>query len=181
MFVKLIGMIVLGLLSSALSYYDKNAYVAVFDDILGREEEDSLAVKVGRGFIYGFFFPVYFFLLLIGLIALVLFLIAAGIVAAIVFGIVWGTEKVIPDEWIGNVIVLLFRKIGLSEPPHTEEQVAIPEEPAPPVSPPPAPQASDVTESDDNSSESEKSEPKEEDSAEKPDEGPNVTRRHSLD
>jgi hypothetical protein len=181
MFVKLIGMIVLGLLSAALSYYDKNAYVAVFDDILGREEEDSLAVKVGRGFIYGFFFPVYFFLLLIGLIALVLFLIVAGIVAAIVFGIVWVTEKVIPDDWIGNVIVTVFRKIGLSEPPPMEEQVAIPDEQSPPVAPPPSPHATDVPKVDDASSEPEKSKPEEEDSAEKPDEGPNVTRRHSLD
>ncbi len=168
MFVKLVGMIVLGLLSAALSYYQKNPYLGVLDDILGREEDDSLAVKVGRGFIYGFFFPIYFVLLLIGLIALVIFLIVAGIVAAIMFGIIWVTEKMLPDEWLGSFLVGIFSKIGLREPPTTQEQVSTPEG-LPPAAP-------DVPSADDASSE-----PKEEDSAKEPEGGPNVTRRHSLD
>lgn len=57
MIIKLIGMIALGLVSAALSYYNKNFYVRVFNDILGREEEEDVAARVGRGFFYGFFFP----------------------------------------------------------------------------------------------------------------------------
>ncbi len=117
MILKLIGMIALGLVSAALSYYDKNLYVRVFNDILGREEEEDLAAKVGRGFFYGFFSPVYFVLLLSGLIFLISFLIVAGIIAAIVFVIVWVTEKLLPNHWIGKICLDLFSKIGLSGPP----------------------------------------------------------------
>lgn len=116
MILKLIGMLALGFVSAALSYYDKNFYVRVFNDILGREEEENLSAKVGRGFFYGFFFPVYFVLLLAGLLALISFLIVAGIIAAIVFVIVWLTEKILPNEWIGKLCLDLFSKIGISRP-----------------------------------------------------------------
>jgi hypothetical protein len=116
MILKLIGMLVLGLVSAALSYYDKNFYVRVFNDILGREEEEDVTAKVGRGFFYGFFFPIYFVLLLSGLMALISFLIVAGIIAAIVFVIVWVTEKILPNQWIGKLCLDLFSKIGLSGP-----------------------------------------------------------------
>jgi hypothetical protein len=110
---KLLGMIVLGLLSAALSYYKKNYYVRAFDDILGREEDDKAAVRVGRGFLYGFFFPVYFVLLLTALVALISFLILAGIIAAIIFVIVWVTEKILPHAWFGNLVGGLFQTLGL--------------------------------------------------------------------
>lgn len=112
-FWKFIGMIVLGLLSAALSYYKKNYYVRALDDILGREEDDKVEVRIGRGFLYGFFFPVYFGLILFGLVALISFLIVAGIIAAIIFVIVWVTEKILPHEWFGNLIGGLFKSIGL--------------------------------------------------------------------
>jgi hypothetical protein len=110
---KLIGMIVLGLLSALLSYYKKNYYVRAFDDILGREEDDKTEVRVGRGFLYGFFFPVYFVLLLTALVALISFLILAGIMAAIIFVIVWVTEKILPHAWFGNLVGSLFQTLGL--------------------------------------------------------------------
>ncbi len=109
----LIAMIVLGLLGAALSHYDKNYYVRVFDDILGREEDKKPETRVGRGFIYGFFFPLYFILVCSGLLLLIVFLILAGIVAAIVFFIVWITEKLLPHDWFGNLCLQLFDKIGL--------------------------------------------------------------------
>lgn len=116
MLLKLIGMIVLGLISAALSYYNKNYYVRVFNDILGREEDEGAAARAGRGFFYGFLFPIYFVLLLSGLAALISFLIVAGIIAAIVFVLVWVTEKILPNEWIGGLCLQLFDKIGLRGP-----------------------------------------------------------------
>jgi hypothetical protein len=116
MILKLIGMIVLGLLSAALSFYKKNYYVRAFDDILGREEDEKAETRIGRGFLYGFFFPVYFVLLLTALIALIAFLIVAGIIAAIIFVIVWVTEKILPHEWFGNLVGGLFKSIGLKGP-----------------------------------------------------------------
>jgi hypothetical protein len=116
---KLIGMIVLGLLSAALSYYRKNYYVRAFDDIMGREEEDKTDTRIGRGFLYGFFFPVYFVLLLSGLGALISFLIVAGIIAAIIFVIVWVTEKILPHEWFGTLIRGLFDRVGIKGPRET--------------------------------------------------------------
>ncbi len=110
---KLIGMIVLGLVSGALSYYKKNFFVNIFNDILGREEDEDTATRVGRGFFYGFLFPLYFMLLIAGLAALISFLITAGIIAAIVFVLVWVTEKILPQKWIGEICVSLFRKVGL--------------------------------------------------------------------
>lgn len=130
MILKLIGMIVLGLLSAVLSYYGKNYYVRVFDDILGREEDKKPETRVGRGFIYGFFFPWYFFLVCVGLIALIAFIVIAGIVAAIVFIIVWITEKILPHDWFGGLCIRLFQKIGLkgSLPPEEVTQPVAPAE-----------------------------------------------------
>jgi hypothetical protein len=116
MFLKLIGMIVLGLLSAALSYYGKNYYVRAFDDIMGREDDEKAETRIGRGFLYGFFFPVYFVLLLSGLVALVAFLITAGIIAAIIFVIVWVTEKILPHDWFGGLIRSLFDSVGIKGP-----------------------------------------------------------------
>jgi hypothetical protein len=116
MIAYLIGMLVLGILSALLSYYGKNYYVRVFDDILGREDDEKLSARVGRGFLYGFFFPAYFFLLGLGLIALLMFLIVAGIIAAIIFVIVWITEKILPHGWFGDILEACFSKIGLSSP-----------------------------------------------------------------
>lgn len=130
----LIGMIVLGIASALLSYYKKNYYVRVFNDILGREEDDEVAARVGRGFWYGFWFPIYFSLLITGLIALIAFLIVAGIIAAIVFILVWITEKILPGSAIGNFLIGLFQKIGFSGAP---EPVAEPV--AQPAAPPAAP------------------------------------------
>ncbi|MGC8603138.1 MAG: hypothetical protein ACP5VS_05550 [Desulfomonilaceae bacterium] len=110
---KLIGMIILGLVSGVLSYYRKNFFVNIFDDILGREETTDNVIKVGRGFFYGFFFPFYFLLLLAGLAALISFIISAGIIAAIVFILVWVTEKILPQKWVGEICLSLFKKIGL--------------------------------------------------------------------
>lgn len=115
MILKLLGMIVLGLISAVLSYYDKNFYVRVFNDILGREEDENLAARVGRGFFYGFFFPVYFVLLLAALAALVVFVIVAGVVAGIVFVIVWITEKILPNEWLGKLLLDLFAAVGIAK------------------------------------------------------------------
>lgn len=116
MLLKLIGMIVLGLISAALSYYNKNYYVRVFNDILGREEDEGAAARAGRGFFYGFLLPIYFVLLLLGLAALIAFLVAAGIIAAIIFVLVWITEKILPNDWVGGVCIQLFEKVGLRGP-----------------------------------------------------------------
>lgn len=115
MILKLLGMIVLGLISAVLSYYDKNFYVRVFNDILGRDDDENLAARVGRGFFYGFFFPVYFVLLLTALSALVVFVIVAGVVAGIVFVIVWVTEKILPNAWLGKLILDLFAAVGIAK------------------------------------------------------------------
>ncbi len=113
---KLVGMIILGVLSAALSYYNRNYFVRVFDDILGREEEENTETKLGRGFIYGFLFPVYFVLLLAGLIALLTFLVAAGILAGIAFVLIWVTEKILPKDAVGALVKSVFDKIGLKGP-----------------------------------------------------------------
>jgi len=141
MILKLIVMIVLGTLSGILSYYNKNFYVRVFDDILGREQDENTAVKVGRGFFYGFLFPIYFALLLTGLICLIAFLIAAGIIAAIVFVLVWVTEKILPNESVGSLLIGLFEKIGLSGAPISREPEAAPLNPPAPAGPPLAPES----------------------------------------
>jgi len=114
---KLLVMFLLGILSAALSFYGKNYYVGVFNDILGRDEDETPATRVGRGFLYGFFFPVYFSLLLAGLVALIAFLIVAGIIAAIVFVLVWITEKLLPHDWFGNILISVFDKLGLKGAP----------------------------------------------------------------
>jgi hypothetical protein len=111
--VKILGMIALGIVSSILSYYNKNYYVRVFNDILGRDEDEDKVTRVGRGFYYGFFFPIYFVLLLCGLAALIAFLITAGIIAAIVFVIVWVTEKLLPANWIGELMIRFFQQVGM--------------------------------------------------------------------
>jgi len=115
MILKIIGMIVLGLISAVLSYYNKNFYVRVFNDILGREEDEDVATRVGRGFYYGFFFPIYFVLVLAGLVVLVAFVIAIGIVAGIVFVIVWVTEKILPHEGLGRPLMNLFAGVGIAK------------------------------------------------------------------
>ncbi|MBI5249424.1 MAG: hypothetical protein HY912_08010 [Desulfomonile tiedjei] len=131
MILKLIGMIVLGILSGLLSFYNKNYYVKIFNDILGKEDEPAAAARVGRGFMYGFLFPVYFVLLLCGLVALVIFLITAGIIAAIVFVLVWVTEKLLPNEWLGSILLGLFEKVGIRQKAPAAAPVA-----APPSTPP---------------------------------------------
>ncbi|AFM25604.1 hypothetical protein [Desulfomonile tiedjei] len=127
---KLVAMLALGILSGLLSFYNKNFYVRVFNDILGKEEDENVAVRVGRGFFYGFFFPIYFSLLLTGLIALVVFLIIAGIIAAVIFVIVWATEKLLPNEWVGELLIGLFEKVGIKRP-----TPVVPVTPAIPVAP----------------------------------------------
>ncbi len=116
MLMKLIGMVILGIVSGILSYYKKNFFVNIFNDILGREEDEDAATRIGRGFFYGFFFPFYFLLLLAGLAALISFLISAGIIAAIVFALVWLTEKVLPQKWVGEICLSVFKKVGLKGP-----------------------------------------------------------------
>ncbi len=142
----LIAMIILGILGAALSLYGKNYYLQVFDDILGREEDEKVETRLGRGFIYGFFFPIYFCLLLGGVVALVAFLIVAGIIAAIVFVLVWVSEKLLPHEWFGGIMLGLFEKIGLKGAvvpvEQTETVTPVPSEPVAteqPSPPPPAP------------------------------------------
>ncbi len=159
----LLVMIILGLISAVLSYKNKNAYVEVFDDILGREEEEDESSRVGRGFLYGFFFPVYFILLLFGLLALVCFLIAAGIIAAIAFAIVWGTEKVVPHELFGNLVSGVLSKLGVSG---SEASTVTTGPPAQPPTP--------STDSSEPAGDDQPSEPD-------PDAGINVTRRHTID
>ena len=148
MILKLIGMIVLGILSAGLSFYKKNYYLRVFDDILDREEDEKIETRLGRGFIYGFFFPIYFVLLLWGVVALVAFLIVTGIIAAIVFVMVWVSEKLLPCDWFGGIMLGLFKKIGLKGAvvPVEETKTVIPvasEKPTPPPTPseePPKPE-----------------------------------------
>lgn len=123
----LIGMVILGLLSALLSYYNKNFYVKVFNDIWGRDEEENVAAKIGRGFFYGFFFLVYFSLIVLGLICLLIFLIIAGIVAAIVFILVWITDNILPLALAGDILINIFEKFGL------RRHVAVP--PVPPTPP----------------------------------------------
>jgi hypothetical protein len=143
----LIAMIILGILGAALSLYGKNYYLQVFDDILGREEDEKVETRLGRGFIYGFFFPIYFGLLLWGIAALVAFLIAAGIIAAIVFVLVWISEKLLPHEWSGGIMLGLFDKVGLKGAvvpvEETKTVIPVPSEPVateqPPPPPPPTP------------------------------------------
>jgi hypothetical protein len=170
----LLGLIVLGLISATLSYYNKNYYVGVFNDILGRDEDEKAVSRVGRGFLYGFFFPIYLALILIGLFFLVVFLIAAGIVAAIAFVLVWVTENILPHDWFGEWLLKLYRKIGLGEPapsPTASQSIgspaAPPSEPGASSSAPPAADAPAAS----------MDEPQD-----KPgDAGINVTRTHRLD
>jgi hypothetical protein len=114
---KLIAMVFLGLLSAALSYYNKNYYVRVFNDILGLDEDEQTATRIGRGFVYGFLFPIFFCLGVAGLVALVVFLVIAAILAAIAYALVWLTEKVVPNEAIGNAILKLFAKLPFGSGP----------------------------------------------------------------
>lgn len=179
MILKLIAMIILGLISAALSFYKKNYYVRVFDDILGREDEEKLDTDVGRGFWYGFFFPIYFLLLVCGLIALIVFLIIAAIIAAIAFVLVWVTEKILPQSWIGGVALGLFSKAGMSKAGQPVEPIA----PSPSMSepvPPPPPSAPPAPTPDAGSAQVSK--PAEEDEPNPfPGGGINRSRRHSLD
>ncbi len=142
----LIAMIILGILGAALSHYRANYYLSVIDDILGREEDEKLETRLGRGFIYGFFFPIYFILLLSGVLVLVAFLIIVGIIAAIVFVMVWVSEKILPHDWFGDIMARLFEKAGLkgAVAPVEDPRTVIPvpsapaptQEPAPPPAPP---------------------------------------------
>ncbi len=142
-YLYLIAMIILGILGAALSHYKANYYLRVVDDILGREEDEKVETRLGRGFIYGFLFPIYFALLLLGVIALAVFLIVAGVVAAIVFVMVWITEKLLPHDWFGDIMLRLFEKIGLkgalvvAEEPKTV--IPVPSEPTPTQEPTPPP------------------------------------------
>jgi len=133
---KLILMIVLGLLSAALTYFNKNYYVRIFDDIVGREEDDRMTVKLGRSFVYGFLFPIYFVLLLAGAVALIGFLVVGGIAAGIAFVLVWATEKIVPHEWVGGIIENLFGKLGIRGGP-TKSQAADASAESIPVTPSP--------------------------------------------
>jgi hypothetical protein len=174
MILKLIGMIILGVLSAALSYYKRNVYVDVFDDILGKDEPDQETVRVGRGFLYGFFFPIYFVLLLTGAIALVIFLLVAAALAAVGFVIVWVTEKIIPHEWFGNVITKVFSAIGLTRPEAKEELSFSNTTAGPPPGAGPTTPAGDSAENAPAGDEASESKPN-------PDAGINVTRKHTLD
>jgi hypothetical protein len=140
---QLIAMIILGILSAALSFYRKNYYLQVFDDILGREEDEKVQTRLGRGFIYGFFFPIYFSLLLSGIAVLVAFLIVAGIIAAIVFVLVWISEKLLPHDWFGGIILGFFDKMGLKGAAvpveETKTVTPVPSEPVATEQPPPPP------------------------------------------
>jgi hypothetical protein len=137
----LIFMIVLGLISAALSFYNKNYFVRVFDDVIGREEEDTVAVKLGRGFVYGFLFPVYLALLVWGAVILLVCLIVGAIVAGIVFVLVWITEKIIPREALGNLVQGLFTRIGVPGFPPAGEGDRVPQEVFPPKAQGPQPAA----------------------------------------
>jgi hypothetical protein len=135
----LIAMILLGILSGILSFYNKNYYVKIFNDILGKEDEQAAATRVGRGFVYGFFFPIYFVLLLFGLMCLVSFLIAAGIIAAIIFVIVWVSEKILPHEWFGGILLSLLEKVGIKQKAPLPAAAPVSSPPSSPAPPPAAP------------------------------------------
>jgi hypothetical protein len=173
--IKLLGMIILGVLSAALSYYKKNIYVDIFDDILGKDEPEKETTRVGRGFLYGFFFPVYFVLLLTGAISLIIFLIIAAILAAIGFVIVWVTEKIIPQDWFGGIMTAVFSTIGLSRPVSNEEVSTMNTM----AGPPPSTDFSGATGAP--SSEKPTSEDDSKETETNPDAGINVTRKHTLD
>ncbi len=113
---KPIGIILLGFLSALLSYYGKNYYVKIINDIWGKEEYEKAAPRVGRGFIYGLLFPIYFMLVGLGLISLIAFVIIAGIIAAIIFVFVWVTETILPHELIGNLVIYVFDKLDIRGP-----------------------------------------------------------------
>jgi hypothetical protein len=117
---QLIAMIILGILSAALSFYRKNYYLQVFDDILGREEDEKVETRLGRGFIYGFFFP-------------------------IVFVLVWISEKLLPHDWFGGIILGFFDKMGLKGAAVPVEEsktvIPVPSEPVATEQPPPPPPA----------------------------------------
>jgi hypothetical protein len=165
---KLIVMIILGLVSATLSYYNKNYYVGVFNDILGREEDEKVVTRVGRGFLYGFLFPIYLFLIVVGLIALLIFLVVAGIIAAIVFVLVWVTENILPHDWFGDLLFKLYGMIGMVEPAPAPKSF---ESPAPPQPSAPAASASVPPTADASAA-----------GTDKPGEpGINVTRTHKLD
>jgi len=166
---KLLGLIVLGIISATLSYYNKNYYVGIFNDILGREEDERVVTRLGRGFLYGFFFPFYFSLIVAGIIALLGFLIVAGIIAAIVFVMVWVTENILPHEWFGNLILKLYQKIGFGEP----VPPAAPAAPQPAAAAAPSPSGPLSPDAPATGAEGSK------DKAEEP--GINVTRTHKLD
>lgn len=175
MILKLIAMIILGLLSAALSLSKKNYYVNIFDDIMARDPDENASVRVGRGFVYGFLFPVYLSLIIMGVVALLIFLVVAGIIAAIVFALVWLSEKLIPHERLGDMLRGPLETIGIKSPR--------PYEPASPQSapsgasaptPPPAPPAGAPKPAEDGAK-------PEEAKGAAPDAGINVTRRHSLD
>jgi hypothetical protein len=166
----LLGLIILGIISATLSYYNKNYYVGVFNDILGRDEDEKAVSRVGRGFLYGFFFPIYLALILVGLCALIGFLIVAGIVAAIAFVLVWVTENILPHDWFGDWLLKLYSKIGLGQPapsPPPQQPVESPAASTTTSSVPPAADAPAAS----------TAEPKE--TSEEP--GINVTRSHKLD
>jgi hypothetical protein len=165
-------LIVLGLISATISYYNKNYYVGVFNDILGRDEDEKAVSRVGRGFLYGFLFPIYLTLILIGLFFLIVFLIVAGIVAAIAFVLVWVTENILPHDWFGDWLLKLYRKIGLGEPAPSPIAQQSTESPA---APPPG-ASSSVPPATDAPAPS-TTEPKE--TSEEP--GINVTRTHKID
>lgn len=182
MILGLIFMILLGLLGAALTLYKRNYFVRVFDDILGREEEERLATEVGRGFFYWFLLPFYFILLVIGLLALIAFLIIAAILAAIVFIMVWVTEKILPQSWIGGVVLSIFSKFGMSGADRAAEPVAETRAPSP-VTPPPAEPPAPAPPSPAPASDAPAAPAAPADEGENPfgAEGINRTRRHSLD
>jgi hypothetical protein len=180
-------MIVLGVLSAALTYYNKNYYVRVFDDILGRDEEKSTAAKLGRSFVYGFLFPIYFVLLVAGLIALIAFLIVAGIIAGVAFVLVWVTEKIIPHEPVGDATHWFLSKIGITGRRPPTEPVRAPDvsyQPPPPAREPVKPSGAPVTPPPTPSPETGAgAAEKVENDQENPFPGGNInrTRKHSLD
>jgi F0F1-type ATP synthase assembly protein I len=178
MILKLIGMLILGMLSAVLSYYRKNYYVRVFDDILGKDEEERMPPRLGRGFVYGFFFPVYFSLAIAGLVALISFLIVAGIIAGIVFVIVWATEKIIPNEAIGNIVFKIFSQIGLKAASNAASAVP-PSAVPPPLSTSPGAPSSQEPGADAGVSAPQGESQSGNGSADQ--KGINVTRHHSLD
>jgi hypothetical protein len=171
----LIGLIALGIISATLSYYNRNYYVGVFNDILGKEDDEKPATRVGRGFLYGFFFPLYLSLIVAGIVALIAFLIVAGIIAAIVFVLVWVTENILPREWFGDLLIKLYRKMGMAEPAPSPAPLQPADFPVPPR--PPAPPASSYVPPAADTIAANVEEPKENTE----ELGINVTRKHKLD